>query len=76
MENNKYFRECNNYKEILEQNRLLKTAILCIICKDRKANRLFLPCAHMNICNFCVDAVKHHCPKCHRLIQGVVAVYL
>ena len=75
MESNKYFKECKTYKEILQQNRLLKNAMLCIICKDRKANRLFLPCAHLNVCNICVDGVSYHCPKCKRLIQGIVAVY-
>ena len=75
MENSKYFKECTTHKEILEQNRLLKAAVYCIICKDRMANRLFLPCGHMNVCNFCVNAIRHHCPKCNRFIQGIVAVY-
>ena len=75
MENSKYFRECKTHKEILQQNRLLKKAMLCIICKDRKANRLFLPCAHINVCNICIDGVQYHCPKCKGLIQGIVEVY-
>ena len=75
MENSKYFKECTTHEEILKQNKLLKAVLFCIICKDRKANRLFLPCAHLNVCNLCVDAVRNHCPKCNRFIRGIVAVY-
>ena len=74
MENNKYLRECKTLKELREQNRLLKELDTCTICKDRKANRLLLPCAHLSTCNLCVFAISN-CNKCKKPIQGIVSVY-
>ena len=74
MENNRYLRECKSVKELREQTRLLKELDLCRIYKDRKANRLLLPCAHLSTCNLCVFAIKY-CNKFKKSIQGIVSVY-
>ena len=35
-------------EEILKENQRLKNARLCQVCKDKDANRLFLPCVHLS----------------------------
>lgn len=60
--------------EIQMENRKLKDAKLCRICKDKEANRLFLPCAHLACCALCSPAVVK-CPQCRSNIRGIVSVY-
>ena len=74
MENNPYMKECKTVQELREQNRLLKESRLCIICKDKKANRLLLPCTHLIVCNLCCPAISK-CAKCKKSIRGIVSVY-
>lgn len=74
MENNKYFKECKTLKELREQNELLKQAQICRVCKDRKVNKLILPCAHLVTCDLCMPAINK-CPKCKGSIKGIVSIY-
>ncbi len=63
-------------KKILEENKRLKESRECKICKDAQANRLLLPCGHLNVCRLCCPAIRR-CPnpQCRELIKGIVSVY-
>ena len=61
-------------EEIRKENQRLKNARLCQVCKDKDANRLFLPCAHLSSCSLCSPALTK-CPQCKSNIRGIVSVY-
>ena len=61
-------------EEIRKENQRLKNARLCQVCKDKDANRLFLPCAHLSSCSLCSPALTK-CPQCKANIRGIVSVY-
>ena len=61
-------------EEVRKENKRLKDAKMCRVCKDKDANRLFLPCAHLSSCSLCSPAVTK-CPQCRAGIRGVVSVY-
>lgn len=52
----------------------LRLQNLCNVCRDEKANRLFLPCSHVSACASCLPSLTH-CPRCLFLIRGIVSVY-
>ncbi len=60
--------------EIRAENRRLKEAKQCRVCRDRDANRMFLPCAHLCSCNLCSPALRN-CPQCKGSIKGIISVY-
>ena len=65
----------DKYLDHLRQiNRTLKEAKVCKVCRDKDANRLFLPCAHLACCSLCSPAVRN-CPQCKGSIRGIVSVY-
>ena len=61
-------------QKLRNENLKLKEAKLCRICRDKDANRMFLPCAHLAACSLCSPAVVN-CPQCRGVIRGVVSVY-
>ena len=61
-------------EEIRKENQRLKNARLCQVCKDKQANRMFLPCTHISACSLCSPAVTK-CPKCKDNIKGIVSIY-
>ncbi len=61
-------------KEVRAENRRLKEAKQCRVCRDRDANRMFLPCAHLCSCNLCSPALRN-CPQCKGSIKGIISVY-
>ncbi len=61
-------------EEIRAENKRLKEAKQCKICRDYDSNRMFLPCAHLAACSLCSPAVVN-CPQCKAVIRGVVTVY-
>ena len=60
--------------EIRSENRRLKDAKQCRVCRDKDANRMFLPCAHLCSCNLCSPALRN-CPQCKGSIKGIISVY-
>ena len=70
--------ESESAEEDLEKlrqiNKNLKESKLCKVCRDKDANRLFLPCAHLACCSLCSPAVRN-CPQCKGNIRGIVSVY-
>ena len=70
--------ECTDGEEGLQairaENKRLKEAKQCRICRDNDANRMFLPCAHLAACSLCSPAVQN-CPQCKAVIRGIVSVY-
>ncbi|XP_002932612.2 E3 ubiquitin-protein ligase NEURL3 [Xenopus tropicalis] len=45
----------------------------CVICQDRKANTLLLPCGHCTFCQSCVEKLQGHsqsCPLCRQRIHS------
>ena len=63
-----------NLEQLRQINKALKDSKLCKVCRDKDANRLFLPCAHLACCSLCSPAVQN-CPQCKSNIRGVVSVY-
>lgn len=61
-------------QELRQTNRELKEVKLCKVCRDKDANRLFLPCAHIVCCALCTPAMVK-CPQCKSCIRGIVSVY-
>ena len=61
-------------KEIKEENKRMKDAKVCMICKDKARVKMFLPCAHLTTCELCWLACKR-CPQCKSNIRGVIHVY-
>ena len=61
-------------EEVRKENQRLKNAKLCQVCRDKDANRLFLPCAHLSSCSLCSPALTK-CPQCRSNIRGIVSVY-
>ncbi len=66
--------EIEKLKSIRSENQRLKEAKTCRICRDRDANRMFLPCAHLAACSLCSPALTH-CPQCRGKNKGVISVY-
>ena len=71
--------ELNNMKEEKEQ-----AEKNCIICCDKKANIVFMPCCHMVCCedcsakllaNYIADGGKNECPLCKMRIGREKKVY-
>ena len=63
-----------NLEQLRQINKTLKESKLCKVCRDKDANRLFLPCAHLACCSLCSPAVRN-CPQCKGNIRGIVSVY-
>ena len=63
-----------NLDQLRQVNKALKESKLCKVCRDKDANRLFLPCAHLACCSLCSPAVRS-CPQCKSNIRGIVSVY-
>ena len=63
-----------NLEKLRQINKTLKESKLCKVCRDKDANRLFLPCAHLACCSLCSPAVRN-CPQCKGNIRGIVSVY-
>ena len=54
-------------------------ADFCCICKTNRANVAFIPCGHMCICLECLPDVSRNmvnCPKCRKLIDGTLRIYM
>ena len=62
-------------KKLEKENRDMKDARVCICCRDKIRSKLFLPCAHLTLCELCFPAFKR-CPQCKSNIKGIVHVYL
>ena len=62
-------------KLLIEENEKLKNAKICMICKDYRRCKLFLPCSHLTTCEYCCWACKR-CPQCRSKIYGIVHVYI
>lgn len=69
-----YTKPEKTFAELLAENRILKDKSLCLICKDKNSNRLFLPCAHLCTCDLCAPSLIA-CPQCKTKIHGIVSVY-
>ncbi|XP_052244011.1 baculoviral IAP repeat-containing protein 7-B-like isoform X2 [Dreissena polymorpha] len=59
----------------LTENQLLKNLLLCMRCKSKDANVLFLPCAHHRMCTDCALGIET-CPVCLQKIQSIVQTFL
>ncbi|XP_052809871.1 baculoviral IAP repeat-containing protein 3-like [Mya arenaria] len=68
----------NYYNEKLErlkaENENLRRSMACIICKEREAVVLFLPCTHLITCLECAPKFGK-CPICGTDIEGVIRVF-
>lgn len=62
--------ETYSLKEISELNKLMKKERTCILCQSEERNILFLPCAHLLVCQICSDCYNY-CPitYCKQLIK-------
>ena len=74
VEDNESESEEENLEKLRQINKTLKESKLCKVCRDKDANRLFLPCAHLACCSLCSPAVRN-CPQCKGNIRGIVSVY-
>ena len=74
MEDNESEYTEENLEKLRQINKTLKESKLCKVCRDKDANRLFLPCAHLACCSLCSPAVRN-CPQCKGNIRGIVSVY-
>ena len=48
----------------------------CMICNDRQANMLFLPCRHVMACNTCSAQLKDKCPVCRSEIDAKYEIFI
>lgn len=48
---------------------------LCLMCSETEFNAVFLPCGHINSCEFCALKFKK-CPVCRCDIKTIHKVYL
>ena len=62
------------FDQLIKENRKLKEDRICIVCKNEQANRMFLPCSHLKVCEKCSPALEK-CYFCKKRIRGVVSVY-
>ncbi len=68
------YKDYENMAKIRAENKKLKEARLCKICREYVANRLLLPCSHIAVCPLCLLAIVV-CPICKQKINGIVSVY-
>ena len=61
-------------EDIQKENQKMKDSKVCMICKDKARNKMFLPCAHLTTCELCWLACRQ-CPQCRSKIRSVVHVY-
>ena len=59
---------------LIKENEKMKKIDTCILCKDRGAKRLVLPCACLSVCNVCIPPL-FKCAKCKASIRGIVSVH-
>ncbi|KAH3746377.1 hypothetical protein DPMN_180784 [Dreissena polymorpha] len=59
----------------ITENQRLKSLLLCMRCKSKEANVLFLPCAHHRMCTECARGIEK-CPVCQQTIQTSVQTFL
>jgi hypothetical protein len=57
----------------------VETSAQCVICRDAKPSRAFVPCGHVCVCSSCWDEFDRNsgrCPKCRRDIQFSFSVFI
>ncbi|KAH3727175.1 hypothetical protein DPMN_053103 [Dreissena polymorpha] len=57
------------------ENQRLKNLLMCMRCKSKDANVLFLPCAHHRMCTDCAHGTET-CPVCQQTIQTSVQTFI
>lgn len=62
-------------RQLLTENRKLKTQKICKVCKTNDVCVLLLPCAHLVSCEGCAGDLRE-CPVCGTGIRGTVKTYL
>jgi len=48
---------------------------MCIICFERAAGHIFIPCGHLCCCDICVDQISARCPYCNQEFQQKLKVF-
>ena len=48
----------------------------CVVCCDRSANHVILPCRHLCLCSFCESGVIRTCPICRSNFQGKQRLFM
>ena len=56
-------------------NEILKNINVCIICKERERNIVFIPCDHLACCEPCAVEIISKCPICRQNITNKIKVY-
>ncbi|XP_052240608.1 baculoviral IAP repeat-containing protein 8-like isoform X2 [Dreissena polymorpha] len=56
------------------ENIRLKTIVLCVSCKTRRKEVMFLPCCHARLCVRCSHNLVR-CPKCDKHIANAIRIY-
>ncbi|OCT86626.1 E3 ubiquitin-protein ligase NEURL3 [Xenopus laevis] len=49
----------------------------CVICQDKMADTLLLPCGHCNFCQHCIEQLQGHsqsCPLCRQTIHSAQSI--
>ncbi|KAL4222177.1 hypothetical protein ACF0H5_018217 [Mactra antiquata] len=63
------------YETPLEENKRLKSYIICMNCQENDCNALFLPCGHRKVCMSCAEPLEE-CLVCGRPIRVKMQTYL
>ncbi|XP_060065407.1 inhibitor of apoptosis protein-like [Ylistrum balloti] len=53
----------------------MKQMLMCSVCEENEVTIAFLPCGHLVCCFQCAPAMIT-CPKCNKLVEGKVKVFL
>jgi len=48
----------------------------CVVCKNRRANHIIIPCGHQCLCHNCSYAIGDTCPYCKSLLTSINKVYM
>ncbi|XP_045195762.2 baculoviral IAP repeat-containing protein 2-like [Mercenaria mercenaria] len=67
--------ETKHNENPFEENRRLKSLIVCMACGKNNVNVLFLPCTHHRMCMECAEQMTK-CPVCERFIRQKIRTYL
>lgn len=49
---------------------------ICVICKSKKNNHIFIPCGHQCVCDTCAPLVELKCPYCQSNFSSIQKVYV
>lgn len=64
-----------NVTALMEENRQLKTRMMCKICMDEDATIAMVPCGHLCCCTDCASVVTK-CPICRQFVEKRLKIWM